>query len=78
MEKMRALDKNQDGVLQFDEIMGNFDNVDDNLRESLKELLGNDQSGVVSKRELFYLCLKLVMLGALGDQPTYDNMNALQ
>ena len=64
---MKAIDANGDGILQYDEVMKAYDGVDSAIKEELKQMFKeNDYSGgVVSKRELFQLVLRLIMLGQL-------------
>lgn len=70
------MDTNKDGVLTFDEIMNHYGDVESSVKDALKEMFHeNDynKDGVVSKRELFLLALRLIMLGApIGE--SYENI----
>lgn len=73
------MDANGDGVLQFEEIIDHYKGVDSHVLDALKDMFKeNDYNndGVVSKRELFQLALKLIMLGGLGEQPKYHDFTA--
>lgn len=67
-ERLQALDANGDGVLQYDEVMKGYEGVDSSIKDELKAMFKeNDYNGdgVVSKRELFQLALRMIMLGQL-------------
>ena len=59
------MDANGDGVLQFEEIINHYKGVDSHVLDALKDMFKeNDYNndGVVSKRELFQLALRLSCL----------------
>ena len=60
------MDANKDGVLTFDEVMNHYGNVDSAVKSALTAMFKeNDynKDGVISKRELFQLALRMIMLG---------------
>ena len=75
------MDANGDGVLQFNEIIDHYKGVDSHVLDALKDMFKeNDYNndGVVSKRELFQLALRLIMLGGLGEEPKYADLTPEQ